>query len=109
MSKRFGIVVNDFLTTSNPSIYAAGDVPGDPMFVYVPACAGTVAAENALSGNVRQYDLTAVPRVTFSDPAVASGGLTDEEARQRGSSRSYRRCRSNTFPAHSRLVTHVDF
>ncbi|MGQ0640818.1 MAG: dihydrolipoyl dehydrogenase family protein, partial [Gemmatimonadaceae bacterium] len=78
------VVVDEFLATSNPSIYAAGDVVGDPMFVYVAAYAGTVAAENALSGNVRRYDLTAVPRVTFSDPAVASVGFTDEEARQNG-------------------------
>lgn len=78
------IVADEFLATSNSDVYAAGDVLGDPMFVYVAAYAGTIAAENALSGNVRQYDLTAVPRVTFSDPAVASVGLTDEEARRRG-------------------------
>ncbi|MGQ0538389.1 MAG: mercury(II) reductase [Gemmatimonadaceae bacterium] len=78
------VVVDEFLATSHPSIYAAGDVLGDPMFVYVAAYAGTVAAENALAGNARQYDLTAVPRVTFSDPAVASVGLTDAEARRRG-------------------------
>ncbi|MGH7713293.1 MAG: dihydrolipoyl dehydrogenase family protein, partial [Gemmatimonadaceae bacterium] len=78
------VVVDEFLATSNPRIYAAGDVLGDPMFVYVAAYAGAVAAENALSGNVRRYDITAVPRVTFSDPAVASVGLTDEEARRRG-------------------------
>ncbi len=78
------IVADEFLATSNPDIFAAGDVLGDPMFVYVAAYAGTVAAENALSGNVRRYDLTAVPRVTFSDPAVASVGLTDAEAHRRG-------------------------
>ncbi|MEW5916697.1 MAG: mercury(II) reductase [Gemmatimonadota bacterium] len=78
------ILVDGFLATANADIYAAGDVLGDPMFVYVAAYAGTVAAENALSGNVRKYDLTAVPRVTFSDPAIASVGCTDAEARRRG-------------------------
>ena len=79
------IEVNEFLQTSNPAIYTAGDVIGDPMFVYVAAYAGALAAENALSGNVRRYDLTALPRVTFTDPAVASVGLTELTARGSGS------------------------
>lgn len=78
------IVVDEFLQTSNPGIYAAGDVIGDPMLVYVAAYGGALAAENALSGNVRRYDLTALPKVTFTDPAVASVGLTAETARGRG-------------------------
>jgi mercuric reductase len=78
------VVVNEFLQTANPDIYAAGDVIGDPMFVYVAAYGGTVAAENALTGNARHYDLTALPMVTFTDPAVASVGLTEDAARARG-------------------------
>ena len=54
------------------------------MFVYVAAYAGTVAAENALLGHTRHYDLAALPRVTFTDPAVASVGLTEGEARAQG-------------------------
>jgi mercuric reductase len=78
------IAVSEFLQTSHPDVYAAGDVIGDPMFVYVAAYAGTVAAENALAGNRRRYDLTALPRVTFTDPAVAAVGLTEAEARAQG-------------------------
>lgn len=78
------IVVDEFLRTANPDVYAAGDVIGDPMFVYVAAYGGALAAENALSGNVRRYDLTALPKVTFTDPAVASVGLTADEAKARG-------------------------
>lgn len=78
------IVVNEFLETTSPNVYAAGDVIGDPMYVYVAAHAGTVAVENALRANVRRYDLTALPRVTFTDPAVASVGMTAAEARARG-------------------------
>ncbi|MGH7753697.1 MAG: FAD-dependent oxidoreductase, partial [Gemmatimonadales bacterium] len=74
------IVVNEFLHTANPDIFAAGDVIGDPMFVYVAAYGGSVAAENALTGNHRRYDLSALPKVTFTDPAVASVGLTEEQA-----------------------------
>jgi mercuric reductase len=74
------IAVDEFLRTSQPHVYAAGDVIGDPMFVYVAAHAGAVAAENALTGDRRRYDLTALPRVTFTDPAVAAVGLTADEA-----------------------------
>jgi mercuric reductase len=84
LGKKSEIAVNEFLQTANADIYAAGDVIGDPMFVYVAAYAGALAAENALTGNQRHYDLTALPRVTFSDPAVASVGLTEDEARERG-------------------------
>ena len=78
------VVVDEFLQTSRDSIYAAGDVIGDPMFVYVAAYAGSLAAENALNGNGRRYDLSALPSVTFTDPAVASVGLTETAARERG-------------------------
>jgi mercuric reductase len=78
------IVVNEFLETASPDIYAAGDVIGEPMFVYVAAYAGTLAAENALNGNKRRYDPSALPRVTFTDPAVASVGLTEDQARAQG-------------------------
>ncbi len=78
------IVVNDHLETGVPGVYAAGDVVGEPMFVYVAAYAGALAAENALTGNSRRVDLTAVPSVTFTDPAVASVGITEADARARG-------------------------
>ena len=78
------IRVNPYMQTSNPSIYAAGDCADLPMFVYVAAASGTVAAENALLGNHRTLDLTAVPRVTFTDPEVASVGWTEAQARERG-------------------------
>lgn len=85
LGKKGEILVNEFLQTTHPGIYAAGDVIGDPMFVYVAAYAGTVAAENALEGQTRRYDLAALPRVTFTDPAVASVGLTVPDARAQGS------------------------
>lgn len=84
LGKKGEIAVNEFLQTANGDIYAAGDVIGDPMFVYVAAYGGALAAENALTGNGRRYDITALPKVTFTDPAAASVGLTEEAARERG-------------------------
>ena len=84
LGRKGEIVVNEFLQTAAAGVYAAGDVIGDPMFVYVAAYGGNVAAENAISGNTRRYDLAALPRVTFTDPAVASVGLGEEQARAAG-------------------------
>ncbi|GBC76574.1 Mercuric reductase [bacterium HR08] len=78
------ILVNEYLQTTNPDIYAAGDCIGDPMYVYVAAYAGGMAAENALTGAGRIYDLSALPHVIFTDPQVASVGLTEAQAREKG-------------------------
>ena len=83
-SDRGAIVVDENQKTSNPNVYAAGDVTGDPMFVYVSAHTGSVAAENALFGDRVRRDLVGMPRVTFTDPAVASVGMTEAEARKSG-------------------------
>ena len=74
------VVVDEFLRSTNPNVYAAGDVTGRDMFVYVAAYAGSLAAENALAGSTRPYQPVAVPRVTFTDPQIASVGLTEEGA-----------------------------
>ncbi len=84
VGKRGEIVVNEYLQTTNPNVYAAGDVIGDPMFVYVTAYAGALAAENALNQARKTYDLSALPRVTFTDPQIASVGLTEAQAREKG-------------------------
>jgi mercuric reductase len=78
------ILVDAHLETRRRGVYAAGDAIGDPMFVYVAAHAGALAAENALEGNRRVYEPGAVPRVIFTDPALAAVGLTESEARARG-------------------------
>jgi mercuric reductase len=77
------IVVDEHLRTSNPRVFAAGDVTLGPQYVYVAAHEGAVAAENALGGT-RPVDLRAVPGVTFTSPSIATVGLTEEAARQAG-------------------------
>jgi mercuric reductase len=84
LGQRGEIVVDDHLRTSNPYIYAAGDVTGRDMFVYVAAYGGTLAAENATSGTGRVYDTRVLPRVTFTDPAAASVGMTERQAEDQG-------------------------
>jgi len=84
LGQRGEILVNEQLQTSNPFVYAAGDVTGRDMFVYVAAYAGMLAAENALTDAGRVYDASYIPRITFTDPQVASAGLTEAQARQQG-------------------------
>ena len=79
-----GLVVDEHLRTTNSNIYAAGDVTGRDMFVYMAAYGAKLAADNALNGNARRYDASAMPSVVFTDPQAASVGLTEAEARQRG-------------------------
>jgi mercuric reductase len=84
LGKRGEILVDETLRTENPHVYAAGDVTGQDMFVYVAAYSGGLAAENALTGFGRVYDAAYIPRITFTDPQIASAGLTEGQARQKG-------------------------
>ena len=78
------VVVDDSLQTSNPRVFAAGDVTSHPQFVYVAALGGNIAAENALRGTSRKIEFRTMPRVTFTTPTIASVGMTEAEARDAG-------------------------
>jgi len=78
------IVVDDFLQSSVPGIFAAGDVIGEPAFVYTAAYEGNLAAYNALGTELSLRDYSALPWVIFTDPQVAAVGLNEKEARRRG-------------------------
>jgi mercuric reductase len=77
------VIVDDRQATSNPRIYAAGDVSGAPQYVYVAAATGRVAALNA-TGSARArpatVDYTGLPAVVFTRPQLASAGLTEAQA-----------------------------
>lgn len=77
------VVVNERLQSSAPGIYAAGDCTDQPQFVYVAAAGGTRAAINMLGGEA-SLDLSAMPSVVFTDPQVATVGLSEAEAQQKG-------------------------
>lgn len=78
------IIVDDYLNTSNPIVYAAGDVTMGPQFVYVAANEGRIAADNAIGGLAKKINLEAVPSVIFTSSSVASVGLTEEQAIAKG-------------------------
>jgi mercuric reductase len=79
-----GISVDRHLRTSRPWAWAAGDVVGGPLFTHVASEMGRVAGRNALLGAEEVLDLRVLPRVTFTDPEVASVGLTEQQAREQG-------------------------
>lgn len=75
------IVVDEKLETAAPGVFAAGDVIGDPTFVYTAAYEGRLAAENALGSAKLPRDYTALPAVVFTDPQLATVGLNEKQAR----------------------------
>ena len=87
------VVVDDDLSTTHPRIWAAGDVTGHPQFVYVAAKHGGLVVENAFDGAGRRVDYSALPRIVFTNPTIASAGLTEAQAEARGL-----QCESRVLP-----------
>ncbi|WP_386077452.1 mercury(II) reductase [Vreelandella sp. F11] len=77
------IQVDEQLQTTVPGVYAAGDCTDQPQFVYVAAAGGSRAAVN-MTGGKATLDLSAMPGVMFTDPQVATVGLTEAEALKQG-------------------------
>ena len=69
--------------TSVPNIYAIGDIAGQPLLAHKGSKEGLVAAE-AIAGKKVAYDVVAIPAVVFTDPEIATVGLTEAEARAKG-------------------------
>lgn len=67
--------VDSRLRTTNRRIWAAGDVTGHPQFTHTAGVHGSLAASNALLGLRRKAELTTIPRVTYTQPEVASFGV----------------------------------
>ncbi|MHA1227502.1 MAG: dihydrolipoyl dehydrogenase [Candidatus Hodarchaeales archaeon] len=79
-----GIIVNSSMETSVEGIYAIGDViqgQPSPMLAYTASHEGEVAVENAL-GHKTKMDYHGIPSTIFTNPEVASVGLTEEKARE---------------------------
>lgn len=80
-----GIVVDDFMRTTNPRVYAAGDVASHHHFTHAADFMARIVIRNALfpAGRDRHSALV-VPRATYTDPEVAHVGLSLQEAEERG-------------------------
>jgi len=77
-------VVDDTLRTSNPRIYAAGDINGRMMLVQSASAEARLAVENALLGREKRFQHHVVPHGGFTDPEYGSVGLTEAQAELQG-------------------------
>lgn len=69
--------------TNVSNIFAIGDIAGQPMLAHKASHEGVMVAE-IISGQNRAYDVKTVPAVVFTDPEIASAGMTEAEARAKG-------------------------
>ena len=83
VDKRGFVLVDDQRRTAEPSIYAIGDIAGEPMLAHKASHEGRVAAE-AIAGEKTAYEPQAIPAVVFTDPEIAWCGLTESEAKEKG-------------------------
>ena len=80
-NERGYVDVDDYLRTSAPHIFAAGDINGRMMLVQSAGYEARIAAENAVLGAGQPYTHQIVPHGGFTDPEYASVGLTEDQAR----------------------------
>ena len=90
LNEKGGILVDDELRTTNPNIYAAGDVIGGPMLEALAGKQGVVAVDNAVLNAHRKIDMLSVPQAIFTQPNLARVGLTFMEASRAGFNADYR-------------------
>jgi dihydrolipoamide dehydrogenase len=79
-----GIVVDEYLRSSTPHIWAAGDVASPYQFTHVAYEQGKLAAQNAFSQQAQAFDNRVIPWVTYTTPALAHVGQTEEQLREAG-------------------------
>jgi len=83
-SARGFIEVDDRMATSVPGVWAIGDVTGKLALAHVGSAMGMVCAENIAGAETVTLDYEMMPRAIYSQPQVASFGLTEAQARERG-------------------------
>jgi dihydrolipoamide dehydrogenase len=83
LDERGFIVVNEQMRTDEPSIFAIGDVAGEPMLAHKASHEGRVAAE-VIAGEKSVFAPRAIPAVVFTDPEIAWAGLTETQAQKAG-------------------------
>ena len=84
INERGFIEINEKMQTSVPNIWAIGDVTGKLMLAHVGSAMGIICAENIAGAETITLDYEMMPRATYCQPQVASFGLTEAQARERG-------------------------
>ncbi len=82
-TERGFVEVNEQRRTADQTIYAIGDITGEPMLAHKATHEGRVAVE-AIAGQAAAFEPRAIPAVVFTDPEIAWCGLTETEAREQG-------------------------
>jgi dihydrolipoamide dehydrogenase len=82
--ERGNVVVDGSMRTNVPGVYAIGDVTGKLPLAHVASAQGIVAAETIAGAEARPLDYEAMPRCTYCQPQVASFGLSEAQAAERG-------------------------
>lgn len=83
VDKRGFVIADDHLRTNVPGIYALGDLIGGMMLAHKATKEGEVVAE-VIAGHKAAFDVRAIPAVVFTDPEIATVGLTEDEAKAKG-------------------------
>ncbi|MBW3565104.1 MAG: dihydrolipoyl dehydrogenase [Acidobacteria bacterium] len=78
------VQVNELMQTAAKGIYAIGDIVPTPALAHCASAEGILAVEHIAGLEVRPINYDLVPNATYSDPEVASVGLTEEKAKERG-------------------------
>ena len=84
LSERGMVEINEKMQTSVPNIYAIGDLTGKLMLAHVGSAMGIIAAENIAGAETITLDYEMMPRATYCQPQIASFGLTEAQAKERG-------------------------
>ena len=84
LSERGFVEIDEKMATNVPGIWAIGDVTGKLMLAHVGTAQGIVCAENIAGAETVTLDYEMMPRATYCQPQVASFGLTEAQARERG-------------------------
>jgi len=82
--KREGVVVNDWLQTTNPSIYAAGDICLKYKFTHTADATARIVIQNALFLGRKKLSALTIPWCTYTDPEIAHVGISERDAGEKG-------------------------
>ena len=84
ISERGFVEIDERMATNVPGIWAIGDVTGKLMLAHVGSAQGMVCAENITGAETVTLDYEMMPRATYSQPQIASFGLTEKQAAEKG-------------------------